>query len=258
MSGKRSSLSLSGREGSSPTALRTILLGTHIVTGLIGYGFAVSTGSAGSSGAAVICNCPRNADVASAVVVDPNVVQEPDWMINARKDAEARLAKVKDGQRFKGSLIPARAEIAAYGVEGAEPEPVVEFPASVPQVVRSLYRGVNGIVSPYSGFDAAGWPYDLQGWNGEESTLPAMVWETNASVVIEVGSWKGMSSAALGGALKELQIAERLPEGVSPLLLCVDTWQGAPEFLENRLHVVDPDRDMYTLHGWPLVYFQWL
>jgi hypothetical protein len=177
-----------------------------------------------------------------------------------RSDGEAPPAPVAHAceRAAGGTLIPSRDTVVAYSVEGAEPAPAVAFPDSVPLVVRALYRGVNGIVNPYSGFDAAGWPLDLQGWNGEESTLPQMVWETNASVVIEVGSWKGMSTSALGAALKEVHAAGRLPAGVSPLLLCVDTWQGAPEFLETRLHGVDPERDMYTLHGWPLVYFQFL
>ena len=248
---KRSALTPSSGAAAAASGggLRALLVGTHVITALMGYGWA-------QFGAAHV-PAPRCPPCAGGAGDD--VVPEPAWMVQGRAAAELQLARVAEGgERTSGTLIPSRDAVVAYGVEGAEPAPVVVFPDSVPQVVRALYRGVNGLVNPYSGFDAAGWPLDLQGWNGEESTLPQMVWETNASVVIEVGSWKGMSAAALGAALKEVHAAGRLPAGVAPMLLCVDTWQGAPEFLENRLHGVDPDRDMYTLHGWPLVYFQFL
>jgi hypothetical protein len=111
----------------------------------------------------------------------------------ARADGDALAPVAQCGERAAGgTLIPSRDAVVAYGVEGAEPAPGVAFSDSVPQMVRSLYRGVNGVVNPYSGFDAAGWPLDLQGWNGEESTLPQMVWETNASVVVEVGTFAAL------------------------------------------------------------------
>ena len=43
--------------------------------------------------------------------------------------------------------------------------------------------------------------------------------------------------------------------GPTPQLLCVDTWQGAPEFLSMRS---DPDHDLFLVHGYPWVYYQWL
>ena len=155
------------------------------------------------------------------------------------------------------SLIPSVSEIRGFAERVQSSCTDIQLPETLPLVVSSLYRSESGVVSPYCAFDLAGWPQDLQGWNGEESALPSLVKEVGASVVVEVGSWKGMSSVALGMALQE--VAASKGEGAPPpLLLCVDTWQGAPEFLENRLHGVDPDRDMFTLHGWPHVYYQWL
>ena len=291
MSTKRSSLTLVSRK-TSPSTIKLLLLVSYGIVAMIGYGLgkvseaapAATCLSPLSAAAQPVCNCycdgsHKARSSSSSLRVEeaeeeeqqqegetPNEtggaeapadeVAEPEWMVKARAVAQAQFVS---GHRFKGTLIPSIEAIRAYSVEGAEPEPVVPFPESVPDVVKSLYRGVNGIVSPYSGFDASGWPQDLSGWNGEEASLPELVLQANASVVIEVGSWKGMSSVAIGKALQEVQQKGRLPAGVaSPLLLCVDTWQGAPEFLENRLYGVDADRDMLTLHGWPLVFFQWL
>jgi hypothetical protein len=132
-------------------------------------------------------------------------------------------------------------------------EPVVPLPAHLHEIVRGLYRSASGAeVSPYSGFNISAWPYDAQGWNGDAPILAAMVHETRANTVIEVGGWKGSSTRSLARALLDVASTHG---GPAPQLLCVDTWQGAPEFLSMRS---DPDHDMFMAHGYPHVYFQWL
>lgn len=138
--------------------------------------------------------------------------------------------------------------------------PFVPLPEHLPPIIKTLYRGKGGAMqSPYSGFNASGWPLDGRGWNGDEGPLPTLVAETAASVVVEVGSWKGSSSRTLGRAL--LKVAASKPDRPKPYMLCVDTWQGAPEFLTVRMTEGDANMDTYdlvTVHGYPHVYYQWL
>jgi len=67
--------------------------------------------------------------------------------------------------------------------------------------------------------------------------------------VIEVGSWKGASAIHMARRLEDL--------GLGAEIVCVDTWLGAIEFLDNK-----EDLDRYVSlrlrHGYPTVYYQFL
>jgi hypothetical protein len=62
---------------------------------------------------------------------------------------------------------------------------------------------------------------DMQSWGGSHPVLPYCVQKLRPEVVIEVGTWKGVSSIAMANKMKEC--------GIDGEILCVDTWLGSPE-----------------------------
>lgn len=111
-------------------------------------------------------------------------------------------------------------------------------------VLRLLHR-----VDPYQGFDASAHPLDLQGWNGDSRLFGDLIRRVDPQLVIEVGTWKGMSAVTMGKELQKL--------GVGRGLVCVDTWLGALEFWRDH---DDPTRyrSLAMRHGYPSVYYQFL
>jgi hypothetical protein len=102
--------------------------------------------------------------------------------------------------------------------------------------------------SPYQDFDASAYPYDPQGWNGDSPLFARLVEELNPGLVIEVGSWKGMSAINLASKLA----AQR----GDAQLLCVDTWLGSFDWwLQPSL---PPLTDMGLVNGYPRLYYQFL
>jgi predicted O-methyltransferase YrrM len=69
-------------------------------------------------------------------------------------------------------------------------------------------------------------------------------------IIIEVGSWKGLSATSMARIAKECNIEVRI--------LCIDTWLGAPEFWTWGLD--DPTRGISLLckNGYPQVYYTFL
>lgn len=94
-------------------------------------------------------------------------------------------------------------------------------------------------------------PVDYGGWASAQSIYQKVAASINATFMVEVGTWKGMSASFLAGFLKEKN---------SGVLVCVDTWLGAPEFWTRRFtdgqH--DPHRDMQLVNGYPSVYYSFL
>lgn len=103
-------------------------------------------------------------------------------------------------------------------------------------------------VCPYSGFDPAPYPLDLQGWGSQHPVFRKVLEEVRPERVIEIGSWKGASAVHMANCLKEL--------GLQAELICVDTWMGAVEFWND--HDDDRYRSLGLKNGYPTVYYQFL
>ena len=121
-------------------------------------------------------------------------------------------------------------------------------------------------VSPYEGFDTSAYELDVSGFAQNKALLQGFAEEVHPRLMIEVGSWKGLSSSWLG----EVAAKQEHPCG----LICVDTWLGAREFwasgeekdgwwqgLVPSEHFRQADQHYRALglkHGYPTVYYQFL
>lgn len=92
---------------------------------------------------------------------------------------------------------------------------------------------------------------DMSGWASEASIYEDAASSINATLIVEVGTWKGMSASFLAGYLKKKN---------SGVLVCVDTWLGAPEFWTRRFTEGQKDstRDLNLVNGYPSVYYTFL
>jgi hypothetical protein len=90
---------------------------------------------------------------------------------------------------------------------------------------------------------------DLQGWGSTDTNFRKLIDEINPKFIIEVGTWKGGSAIFMGEYIKE--------KNLDCKIICVDTWLGAIEFMENQN---DPDRylSLQMRNGYPSVYYQFL
>jgi hypothetical protein len=98
---------------------------------------------------------------------------------------------------------------------------------------------------------------DLTGWICKDfaavfrSNLQSIHKKVNRKlVIVEVGTWKGLSAIAMAQIARQCQIDIDI--------ICVDTWLGAPEFWTWGL--TDPTRGMSLLRrsGYPQVYYTFL
>lgn len=112
-----------------------------------------------------------------------------------------------------------------------------------PDLKRLLHQ-----VDPYRGFDAARYPFDLQGWNGTSSLFGRLVEEVQPRIAIEVGSWMGQSAVTTARHLAA--------QGRGAQLLCIDTWLGSVEFWLRPGNELN--RGLGLVHGYPSVYFRFL
>lgn len=96
-----------------------------------------------------------------------------------------------------------------------------------------------------SGFDAKGYPDDVQGWGSDHSIFAELIEQVRPRVIIEVGTWKGASALHMASVCDALDLDTRI--------LCVDTWLGAYEFIG-----AGGERDLQARYGWPHVYEQFL
>jgi len=91
---------------------------------------------------------------------------------------------------------------------------------------------------------------DLQGWNGTHPALARVVGEAKPRIVLDVGVWKGQSTATLCRAMREAGITDGA-------VVAIDTFLGSPEHWNRER----PDRiheSLRMLHGWPGLYWQFL
>lgn len=91
-------------------------------------------------------------------------------------------------------------------------------------------------------------PKDLTGWNGESPVFRKLIEETNPSIIIEVGTWKGQSAINMGKVVRE--------KNLKTVIYCVDTWLGAIEFWDKLSDT--PGRNLLLKNGYPQIYYQFL
>jgi cephalosporin hydroxylase len=88
--------------------------------------------------------------------------------------------------------------------------------------LRSIFEYID-IKKDYSDIDFSGFKVDLQGWGSEHLILNEAIGESNPSVIIEVGTWKGASAHNMLNICKT--------NGINTEIICVDTWLGSNDTL---------------------------
>lgn len=86
------------------------------------------------------------------------------------------------------------------------------------------------------------------GWNVDKELFSTLIHRTEPKYVLELGSWYGASTIAMGQIIKELNLATQI--------ICVDTWLGSKEFI--GLHENDDSRKLFSHFGYPNAYYQFL
>lgn len=83
----------------------------------------------------------------------------------------------------------------------------------------------------------------LFGWNGDRQIFPALIQQLKPSLIIEVGSWMGLSAANMAASCKALGLNDTA-------VVCVDTWLGSKE------HWRDPNLvgHLELQNGYPTFY----
>lgn len=96
------------------------------------------------------------------------------------------------------------------------------------------------------GFDASAYPVDVSGWGSDAPIFAELITQVRPKLIIEVGTWKGASALHMARCCDQL--------GLDTKIICVDTWLGAYEFLDDR----SGERDLLRQHGYPQIYCQFL
>ena len=87
----------------------------------------------------------------------------------------------------------------------------------------------------------------LWGWNGDRPIFPALIQQLKPSLIIEVGSWMGLSAVNLAGSSKAIGLTDTS-------VICIDTWLGSKE------HWRDPSLvgHLELQNGYPTFYKRFL
>ncbi len=96
----------------------------------------------------------------------------------------------------------------------------------------------------YTGFTPL--PTDVRGWGGNDTYFHRIIDKYRPKRIIEVGTWLGQSAINMAKYTQS--------SGLKCDIVCVDTWLGALEFIEDS----HPMRNLRKLHGYPQVYYQFL
>jgi len=101
---------------------------------------------------------------------------------------------------------------------------------------------------PYKGFDTSTRNLDLSGWTMTEpdDVFKTLILEIKPKIIIEVGTWKGLSAIHMGKIIKENKLKCKI--------YCVDTWLGCLRFLIDD----NEKMDLQCVNGYPTVYYQFL
>ncbi|MCA9072224.1 MAG: class I SAM-dependent methyltransferase, partial [Planctomycetaceae bacterium] len=134
-------------------------------------------------------------------------------------------------------------QLGSQPQESSPRETTRPSPGNESQELMFRIHGCN----PYEGFDHTNYRIDLQGTQND-SIFQELLTKLNPRLVVEVGSWKGDSSLHMAFLIKHLQLRS--------VVLCVDTWLGSLEHLEES--VKGWDVRPYRSHGYPQLYYQFL
>jgi predicted O-methyltransferase YrrM len=85
-------------------------------------------------------------------------------------------------------------------------------------------------------------PLDLQGWRSVHPTLHEAIATHRPEVIVEIGAWKGASTAYMARTLIEL--------GLPGTVVAVDTWLGAVDHWSRA----DLFAELGCEHGYPTLY----
>lgn len=91
---------------------------------------------------------------------------------------------------------------------------------------------------------------DLQGWkmNVFDSCFESYVNKINPKLIIEVGTWKGLSAITMANKCN-----------TETNIICIDTWLGAPEFwTTNGIHDRTRGKSLKLKDGYPTVFYTFL
>ena len=136
-----------------------------------------------------------------------------------------------------------------FGYSICKVRPVGSTPAVGAEANAARLMPLIHAESPYQNFPLDDYPEDLQGWGSQSPAFDELLARIRPARIIEVGTWKG------GSALHMAAVARKL--GITPEIICVDTWLGAVEFWTDQ---ADPERylALKCRNGFPTVYYQFV
>ena len=89
--------------------------------------------------------------------------------------------------------------------------------------------------------------HNVAGWGLQKSFFDHILHQNNATFIVEVGSWQGLSAIHMGKTMKQYSNC-----GV---ILCVDTWLGTPmAWMDFNEH----GNELHNNAGYPSVYYNFL
>ena len=114
--------------------------------------------------------------------------------------------------------------------------------------MSSILRAKLFRTSPYEGFVAQPGAEDRQGWGSDHRVFKNLIARVKPRLIIEVGSWKGMSALTMAKASQALQLDVEI--------VCVDTWLGSPGLYTR------PNDEFYGslkhVNGYPSLFYTFL
>ena len=105
----------------------------------------------------------------------------------------------------------------------------------------------------YSELDTSSHKLDLQGWMDpqfEHVFKEHIIKYDRPITIVEVGSWKGLSTSTMARICKE--------NNVEATIIAIDTWLGAPEFWTWGLQDETRGESLNRINGYPSVYFTFI
>jgi predicted O-methyltransferase YrrM len=121
--------------------------------------------------------------------------------------------------------------------------------AAAQRALFDRYRSHFHPVDPYADFPVAEHPRDPQGWGSDHPFFKGVIDLVKPQLVIEVGSWKGMSAIHMADILRD--------SGRPGVVMCVDTWLGSTE------HVMTPELNgnnpsLRVKNGFPQIFYTFM
>lgn len=113
--------------------------------------------------------------------------------------------------------------------------------------MRSVFNRLYD-VDPYVGAPLDDVAVDMQGWGSTHFFFKAILEYLRPSLIVEVGTWKGMSAMHMADIGKSLGIPDLE-------ICCIDTWLGSPGVWSNKTKVAEI---MKLKNGWPMLYFTFM